>query len=215
MSDYSINNINRVKRGANRASYDKELINRILDDAFLCHVSYVYQGRTIIIPTAYGRKGEKIYIHGAVANRMMKAIVSSGHATVAVTHLDGLVLARSAFHHSANYRSAVLFGKTKQIDKPDHKMEALKIIMDQMLPHRWDECRLPNEKEIKATLVVEIEIEYASAKVRSGGPVDDEEDYELGLWAGELLVVQQFKAAIDDELLRKPIDKPLSVQQFK
>lgn len=214
MKQYNVNNTNRVKRGAKRASYDKELVHQILDDAFLCHVSYIYEGRPIIIPTAYGRQGEKIYIHGAIANRMMNSMLTTSQVTLAVTHLDGLVLARSAFHHSANYRSVVVFGKLKKVDDDKIKMEALKLIVDQMLPSRWEECRIPNEKEMKATLVLEIEIEYASAKVRSGGPVDDKEDYDLDLWAGELPIVQHFNPAIDDEKLKEGISQPLSVQKI-
>jgi len=214
MEDYQVNNYNKVKRGANRASYDKAIIHEILKASFMCHVAYVWEGRPIIIPTAYGNENNTIYIHGAIANRMMKGLVKEGKASLTVTHLDGLVLARSGFNHSANYRSVAIFGEVKVIEEQHAKLHALKVIMDQMLPGRWEECRLPNEKELKATLVLEIEIEYASAKIRAGGPEDDEDDYLLDLWAGHLPIEQRFLPAVNDSLLKDGIPQPPSVQIY-
>ena len=214
MSNYEVNSTNKVKRGAKRASYDKEVVNEILDAGFLCHVSYLFNGQPIAIPTAYGREGDRIFIHGAVANRMMSTVLEEGKASLTVTHLDGLVLARSAFHHSANYRSVAVFGKVSKVEDSDAKMHALKVIMDQMLLGRWEESRIPNEKELKATLVLEIKIDYASAKVRTGDPVDDEEDYQLPIWAGVLPVEQQYGAPIDDERLSKGIGRPQTMLKF-
>lgn len=213
MKKYKINDYNKVKRGAKRAVYDYVTVYEILDDSFLCHVGYVWEGRSIVIPTAYGREGERIYLHGAVANRMMKGLLSAGQASITVTHLDGLVLARSAFHHSANYRSVALFGNVKQLKDEEEKLHALKVVMEQMLPGRWDECRLPSAKELNATLVLEITIDYASAKVRTGDPVDDEKDYDLEHWAGVLPIKQQYESAIPDPLLKFDLEIPESIQQ--
>lgn len=214
MANYEQTSVNKVKRGANRATYDVDQINEILDDGFLCHIGYNFDKKTVVIPTAYGRYEDKIYVHGAIANRMLGTLLKSGEASITVTHLDGLVLARSAFHHSANYRSAAIFGSIAKVEIEEAKLNALKIIMDQMLPGRWDECREPNQKELKATLVLEITIEYASAKIRQGGPVDDDEDYNLLLWAGELPIEQRFNQPIDDALLAVGISQPLSVLNF-
>ena len=213
MENYSTNSYNKIKRGAKYGHYDKETIHSILDATFLCHIAYVWEGRPIVIPTAYGRKGEHLYIHGAIANRMMKGLMESKQASITVTLLDGLVLARSAFHHSANYRSVALFGKVEVVNNSDEKMEALKIIMEQMLPGRWEEVRIPTESELKATLVLDIEVEYASAKVRSGDPVDDEQDYDLEIWAGTLPIIQSYETPINDKLLKYSLDAPRSVRQ--
>ena len=212
MKKYEINDYNKVKRGAKRAVYDHDTVHKILDDSFLCHVGYVWEGRPIVIPTAYGREGERIYIHGAIANRMMKELLLAGHASLTVTHLDGLVLARSAFHHSANYRSVALFGSVKKLEENEEKLHALKVVMEQMLSGRWDESRLPSEKELNATLVLEITIDYASAKIRTGDPVDDDEDYGLELWAGVLPIKQQYGNVIPDPRLKFDLDIPESIQ---
>jgi hypothetical protein len=214
MSKYEHNTYNKVKRGANRAVYDHETVHQILDDAFLCHLAYVWEGRPIVIPTAYGREGEIIYVHGAVANRMIKGLIEDKQASMTVTHLDGLVLARSAFNHSANYRSVTVFGKVRKLEDPDEKMHGLKVIMDHMLPGRWDECRLTSEKELKGTLVAAIEIEFATAKVRQGAPIDDEEDYSSPYWAGQIPMSMVSHPAIADELLQKPIPIPDSVTNY-
>jgi len=211
MGTYEQNAINKVKRGANRASYDEAVVHEILDDAFLCHLAYLWEGRPVVIPTAYGREGETIYIHGAVANRMVNGLIDAGQASMTVTHLDGLVLARSGFHHSANYRSVSVFGKVKKLERTEEKTHALKVIMDHMLPGRWEECRAPSVKELKGTLVVAIEIEFATAKIRKGGPIDDEEDYASPYWAGQIPMTLESHPAISDELLQKPIPIPDSV----
>lgn len=213
MGVYEQNAINKVKRGANRATYDQSTVHKILDDAFLCHLAYVWDGRPIVIPTAYGREGETIYIHGAVANRMLNGLLKTQQASMTVTHLDGLVLARSGFHHSANYRSVSVFGEVRKIEKKDDKLHALKVIMDHMLPGRWEECRLPNTTELKRTLALAIDIEFATAKIREGGPIDDEEDYSSPYWAGQIPMSLQSYPAISDELLQEPIPIPESVMK--
>jgi nitroimidazol reductase NimA-like FMN-containing flavoprotein (pyridoxamine 5'-phosphate oxidase superfamily) len=211
MGTYEQNAYNKVKRGANRASYDHATVHEILDAAFLCHLAYVWEGRPIVIPTAYGREGETIYVHGAVANRMIKGLLAAEQASLTVTHLDGLVLARSGFHHSANYRSVSVFGKVRKLESPEEKIHSLKVLMDHMLPGRWEECRPPSTKELKGTLAVAIDIEFATAKVRAGGPIDDEEDYDSPYWAGQIPMSLQSHPAISDELLQKPIPIPPSV----
>ena len=211
MREYEQNALNKVKRGANRASYDQATVHEILDAAFLCHLAYVWEGRPVVIPTAYGREGETIFIHGAVANRMINGLIEAEQASLTVTHLDGLVLARSGFNHSANYRSVSVFGKVTKLERPEDKIHSLKVMMNHMLPGRWEECRAPSVKELKGTLAVAIEIEYASAKVRRGGPIDDEGDYDSPYWAGQIPMSLQSHAAISDELLRSPIPIPNSV----
>lgn len=201
----------RVVRGPKRAHYDEKTLYEVLDDGFMCHVSYLYEGSPIIIPTAYARKGNTIYVHGAVKNRMMNSILSQEEACVAVTHLDGMVLARSAFHHSFNYRSAVVFGTPLKIEGDQEKNDILKLITDNIIPDRWDEVREPSAKELKGTLVIGIEIEEASVKIRSGAPVDDDADYDLPIWAGEFPLRQVFQDPIKDSKLSQDLPVPQSV----
>lgn len=201
----------RVVRGPKRAHYDEKTLYEVLDDGIMCHVSYLYEGSPIIIPTAYARKGSTIYVHGAVKNRMMNSILSQEEACVAVTHLDGMVLARSAFHHSFNYRSAVVFGTPLKIEGDQEKNDILKLITDNIIPDRWDEVREPSAKELKGTLVIGIEIEEASVKIRSGAPVDDDADYDLPIWAGEFPLRQVFQDPIKDSKLSQDLPVPQSV----
>ena len=169
-----------------RADYSRETIDSILDAAFLCHLGFSVDGKPFVIPTSYGRKGEMLYIHGSAASRMLRTMAAGVEVCVAVTLLDGIVLARSAFHHSMNYRSVVLFGSAQAIDAGEKKVEALRIISEHILPGRWDEVRKPTEKELKATAVLALPITEASAKIRTGPPGDDEADYALDVWAGVL-----------------------------
>lgn len=196
MKEYSKNELNKVMRGPKRANYDVSMINQILDDAFLCNVGYVWQGKAIVIPTAYGRQGDKVYIHGSLKNRMMLGLLEAGEACLSVTHLDGLVLARSAFHHSANYRSVNIFGKVTKIEDPKIKMEALACILNHMIPGHWNNVRHPNPKEFNATLVLEIKIDSASAKIRAEGVNDEPDDQQLPIWAGVIPIKQ---VALDAE----------------
>jgi len=204
---------NKIVRSPNRAHYDKETLYQVLDAGFLCHVSYLFEGSSVIIPTAYVRKDDVIYIHGAMKNRMMNSILNQSQTCIAVTHLDGMVLARSAFHHSFNYRSAVIFGTPEVIEDANEKSRVLKLITDNILPDRWDEVREPSEKELTATLVIGIKIDEASVKIRSGAPVDDMQDYDLPIWAGELPLKQVFTDPIADKVLSQGIDLPDSVKK--
>jgi nitroimidazol reductase NimA-like FMN-containing flavoprotein (pyridoxamine 5'-phosphate oxidase superfamily) len=201
----------KIVRSPNRGHYDKESLYKVLDAGFLCHVSYLFEESPVIIPTAFVRIDDILYIHGAVKNRMMISILNQQQACVSVTHLDGMVLARSAFHHSFNYRSAVVFGVPEKVDDEVKKLEALRKITENILPGRWQEVREPSEKEMKGTLVIAIKIEEASVKIREGAPVDDKADYELPIWAGELPLVQSFIEPITDPLAYEGLEVPQSV----
>jgi nitroimidazol reductase NimA-like FMN-containing flavoprotein (pyridoxamine 5'-phosphate oxidase superfamily) len=176
----------RVVREPQRAVYDREAINQILDEAFLCHVGFAVDGQPYVIPTSYGRDKNKdvVYIHGSVASRMLRNLNQGLPVCITVTLLDGLVLARSVFNHSMNYRSVVLLGTATLVDDPTEKLAALRALSEHILPNRWDDSRQPNEKELKATSVLRLPIDEFSAKVRVGPPVDDEEDYAFPTWAG-------------------------------
>jgi nitroimidazol reductase NimA-like FMN-containing flavoprotein (pyridoxamine 5'-phosphate oxidase superfamily) len=162
------------------------VVNAILDAAFLAHVGFNANGQPFVIPTLYGREGEKLYLHGSAASRMLRQLDTGIAACVNVTLVDGLVLARSAFHHSMNYRSVVAFGTARKIESATEKENGLRIISDHLIAGRWNDVRLPTEQELKATAVLEFTMEEASAKIRSGPPLDDEEDYALPVWAGVL-----------------------------
>ncbi|MDH5379334.1 MAG: pyridoxamine 5'-phosphate oxidase family protein [Cyclobacteriaceae bacterium] len=188
----------RVKRIPERGIYGREDINKIFDETFLCHISFVMDGQPFIIPTAFGRKEDVIYIHGSSKSRMLLHLESGADLALAVTHVDGLVLAKSLFHHSMNYRSVVLYGKACLVTDKNEKMEALKIISEQILKGRWNEARLPNEIELKATTVLKIQIDEASAKVRTGPPGDDKKDLDLEVWSGILPMYVGFGEPIKD-----------------
>jgi len=190
----------QVRRLPDRARYDEETIHSILDAAYLCHISFALDGQPFVLPTLYARRGGKLYLHGSSASRLMRQLALGIPACVAVTLVDALVLARSAMHHSINYRSVVAYGTARLLDG-DAKWAALEAITDQVVPGRWAEVRPPSELELKATAVVEFTIEEASAKVRTGPPKDDEEDYALPVWAGLLPLQVQPGAPIPDPRL--------------
>src|ERR1039457_260941 len=174
----------RVVREPQRAVYDRDAVYQILDEAFLCHVGFVADGQPYVIPTSYGRDGNVLYIHGSAASRMLRNLDLGVPVCITVTLLDGLVLARSIFNHSMNYRSVLILGKATLVDDPAEKLAALRALSEHILPHRWDDVRQPNEKELKETAVLKIPIEEFSAKLRAGPPIDDEEDYSFPTWAG-------------------------------
>lgn len=212
--EYQQSKLNRVKRGANRASYDVEKINAILDAGFLCYVGYIYDGKPITIPMAYARRENKIYIHGSTGNRMLQAILKSGETSITVMHLDGLVLARSGFHHSVNYRSATLFGNLTKVENDIEKTEILKLIVNQMVPKQWNSLRPINEKELDRTLVVAFKIETASAKIRDVGVNDEPEDYNTDVWAGVIPIKQIAKFPIADEGKPKKMEIPKHILEY-
>jgi uncharacterized protein len=188
----------QVKRLPKRGRYDRETVDQILDSAFVCHVGFSVDGQPYVIPTNFGRAEDTLYLHGSAASRMLKTLSAGVPVCVTVTHVDGLVLARSAFHHSVNYRSVVILGTARLVDDPAEKMEALRIFTDHVMKGRWDDVRVPNELELKATTVLALPLEEVSAKVRTGGPVDDEEDYALPVWAGVLPLEMTVREPIPD-----------------
>ncbi len=202
--------LNKVKRIPDRAQYDRETIFSVLDDGFLCHVGFNVNDQPFVIPTLYGRDGDNVFLHGSAASRMLNKLAEGIAACVTVTHVDGLVLARSAFHHSMNFRSAVLFGTAVEVTG-EEKERGLFVISEQVLKGRWAEVRPPVEKELKATAVLRMNIESASAKIRVGPPNDDEEDYALPIWAGVIPISQFYGVAQADPKLRDGIETPASV----
>ncbi len=203
-----------VKRLPKRAEYDRDVINAILDEAMICHVSFVVDGQPFMIPTIHARDGDHVLLHGLKGGRMLKHLEAGNDVCIAVTLLDGLVLARSAFHHSMNYRSVVLFGKGHEITDRDEKMAAMKRFVDHLTPDRWDALRPVTEKEIKATSIVAISMDDVSAKIRTGPPSDDDEDYELPIWAGLLPLSLTAGPIEDDPVLNDGIAQPDHVQDF-
>ena len=189
----------RVVREPQRAIYDREAINQILDEAFLCHVGFSVDGQPFVIPTSYGRDGDVLYIHGSAASRMLRNLDKGVAVCITVTLLDGLVLARSVFNHSMNYRSVVILGTASLVDDAAEKLAALRALSEHIIPGRWDDARQPNEKELKATSVLRLPITEFSAKVRVGPPVDDEEDYSFPTWAGLIPLDVTVGTAIRDE----------------
>jgi uncharacterized protein len=196
------------RRLPSRGSHDVDTINAILDAGFLAHVGFSVDSQPYVIPTLYGRDGEKLYLHGSAASRMLGRLVTGIPGCIAVTLVDGLVLARSAFHHSMNYRSVVAFGTAHKIDEPAQKTRALRIISEHLIAGRWNDVRNPSEKELKATGVLEFSIEEASAKIRTGPPLDDEEDYSLPVWAGILPLSLEAQPPIPDSRLTDGIEVP-------
>jgi nitroimidazol reductase NimA-like FMN-containing flavoprotein (pyridoxamine 5'-phosphate oxidase superfamily) len=191
----------RVVREADRAVYDRETVYRILDEGFLCHAGFVVDGQPFVIPTSYGRKDASLYIHGSAASRMLRQIKDGVPICITVTLLEGLVLARSIFNHSMNYRSVVVLGKATLVDDPEEKLAALRILSEHILPGRWADSRQPTERELKATSVLRVPIEEFSAKVRQGPAIDDEEDYSFPTWAGVVPLEMVAGTPIDDARL--------------
>lgn len=213
MTRFKATDRSKVVRIPQRGIYDKEAVYGILDSSFICHIAYLYKGTPVVIPTAYARQENAVWVHGAINNRMLNGILVQNNISLAVTHMDGLVLARSAFHHSMNYRSVVVFGTASKITSDDDKMEALRRISENILPGRWEEVRKPNQQELKATLVVRIQIEEASLKQRSGPPVDNDEDYDLPIWAGVLPTTMKYEGPVADEKMKIDLNLPGSVRQ--
>lgn len=199
----------RVVRESDRGVYDRETLNRILDEGFLCHVGFVVDGQPFVIPTSYGRDGDTLYIHGSAASRMSRNLDKGVPVCVTVTLLDGLVLARSVFNHSMNYRSVVILGTATLITNPEEKLAALLILSEHILPGRWADARQPNEKELKATSVLRIPIDEFSAKVRIGPPIDDEPDYTFPTWAGVIPLETTVGTPIRDERCERELPEYL------
>jgi uncharacterized protein len=198
----------KLRRLPARGSHDRETIDAILDEALVCHLGFVHDGRPAVIPTLHARVGDQVFIHGSAASRMLRALAGGIEACLTVTLVDGLVLARSAFHHSINYRSVVLYGTATPVTEPAEKERALEAFTEKLVPGRWADVRWPNRKELKATAALALPIREGSAKVRTGQPIDDEEDYALDAWAGVVPMRTDKLDPIPDPELRPGITMP-------
>ncbi len=204
----------QLRRIPNRGSHQPATIHAILDAGFLAHVGFQVNGQPFVIPTLFGRENDTLYLHGSAASRMLGELGRGMPACVTVTLIDGLVLARSAFHHSINYRSVVAFGTARKIDDRAQKERALRIISEHLIAGRWNDVRSPRQQELKATSVLEFSIEEASAKIRQGPPLDDEDDYSLPVWAGVLPLQLSAKAPVPDPRMAQPTELPNYVREF-
>ena len=204
----------RLVREADRAVYDRAAAYKILDEGFICHVGFVMDGQPFVIPTGYGRIGDSLYIHGSAAGRMLRRVDEGVAVCVTVTLIDGLVLARSIFNHSMNYRSVVILGTAVAVNDAKEKLEALRLLSEHILPGRWVESRQPNQKELKATLVMRLPIEEFSAKVRQGPPVDDEDDYVFPTWAGVIPLETVAGKPINDPRLDPAREVPAYASRY-
>jgi hypothetical protein len=206
----------RLRRKRERGSYDRDVIDAILDEALIAHLGIVdADGQPFVIPTLHARSGDLVYCHGSSASRTIRAMAAGAPVCLTVSLIDGLVLARSAMHHSANYRSAMLIGRASVVEDMDEKRAALKAVVEHIVPGRWDEVRAPTDNELGATSVLAIPIDEASAKVRDGGPIDDEEDYELGAWAGVIPLSSEPHTPEPDPRLRAGIAPPPYVSAYR
>jgi nitroimidazol reductase NimA-like FMN-containing flavoprotein (pyridoxamine 5'-phosphate oxidase superfamily) len=204
-----------VKRLPKRAAYDRQTIEAILDEGLFCHVGFAVDGQPYVLPTVYARLGDTIYLHGSAASRMLGAVGGGIAACVTVTLLDGLVLARSAFHHSVNYRSVVVLGAARLVADPDEKLRALQAIVEHVVPERWSTVRAPSAQELKATTVLALPLAEASAKLRAGGPLDDEEDYATAVWAGHLPLTLVPGTPVADGRLAPGTAIPASIARYR
>jgi hypothetical protein len=203
-----------LKRLPKRGSYDREVINSILDEGFICHVGFALESKPFVIPTGYARVEDKLLIHGSQASRMLRTLSEGIEVCVTVTLLDGLVLARSAFHHSMNYRSVVIFGRATPVEDRTEKMSALFALSEHIIRDRWSDVRGPSESELRQTTVLSLPIDEASAKIRTGPPLDDEEDYDLKVWAGVVPLRLVAGRPISDPGLVAEIDPPDYVANY-
>lgn len=198
----------RVRRVPARGEYGRETVHAILDEALISHVGFVHDGAPVVIPTLHARLGDRLYLHGSAASRMLRTLAGGAQVCVTVTLVDGLVLARSAFHHSVNYRSVVVFGEARAVEPDAERLRALELFTEKLVPGRWDDVRSPTRQELKGTKVLSLRLDEASAKVRTGPPVDDEEDYELPVWAGVLPLSTTVAAPVPDSRLDSSIEVP-------
>jgi uncharacterized protein len=204
----------RIRRAPSRADYDRATIDAILDEALVAHLGFAVDGQPYVIPTLHARSGDTVYVHGSAASRMVRTLAAGTPACLTVTLLDGLVLARSAFHHSMNYRSVVVLGRARLVEGDAERREALRVFTERLVPGRWDEVRPPSRQELKGTRVLALTLDEASAKLRRGGPVDDDEDYALDVWAGVVPLTLERGTPEPDERLRDGIVPSDSVQAW-
>ena len=204
-----------LKRLPKRGSFNREVVNAILDEGFVCHVGFVAEGKPVVIPTGYARVAESVIIHGSQASRMLRTLGQGIDVCVTVTLIDGLVLARSAFHHSMNYRSVVIFGRALVIEERADKIAALRALSEHMIAGRWDEVRGPSERELQQTTVLSVPLNEASAKIRTGQPVDDDEDYGLPIWAGVIPLRVAADPPVPDPRLASALKIPQHVLSYR
>lgn len=212
---FSITDRTRVVREPNRAVYDREIIYNILDEGLVCHVGFAVGGQPFVIPTMYARVGDSLYFHGSAASRMLRELSEGLQVCITVTLADGLVLARSVFNHSMNYRSVVALGQATLIDDPAEKLDALRAFTEKLIPGRWNDARQPNERELKATSVLKLALNEVSAKVRTGGVEDDAKDYALPVWAGVISLRQVADSPVRDERCDSSIPEPSYASHYK
>lgn len=213
MNTYAPSKRTKMRRLAKRAVYDKARVHEILDEGFLCHVGFTVDAQPFVIPTLYARYGDVLYVHGSAVSRMIKSLAQEVEVCVTVTLVDAYVLARSAFHHSMNYRSVVVLGRARLVGDPQEKLEALRLITNHIVPDRWEEVREPNELEMRQTSVLALPLEEVSAKVRVGPPVDDEEDYARPVWAGIVPIRTQLADPIADGRVLPGV-QPVELSRF-
>jgi len=204
-----------LKRLPKRGVYERNSVYEILDEGFICHVGFVVEGKPVVIPTGYARIEDRLFIHGSQASRMLRTLSQGVDVCVTVTLVDGLVLARSAFHHSINYRSVVIFGRASLVEDQETKLAALFAFSEHVIPGRWDDVRAPTPEEMKATSVLALELAEASAKVRTGPPLDDESDYSLPVWAGVIPLRLAAGEPIDDPRLPEGLARPSYVENYQ
>ena len=215
MNDFAVTERTRVKRIHERGHYDRETVHAILDAGMICHMGFAVDGKPFVVPTAYWREDDTIYVHGSSASRTLRSLRGGIEVCIAVTHVDGLVLARSGFHHSINYRSVMIFGTAELVEDADERMAALKAFMDRVTPGRWDEVRPPDAQEFKATMVLRVPLVEVSAKVRTGPPIDDDDDYALPCWAGVVPLGTATGQPIPDPKLPDGVPVPDYATNFK
>jgi nitroimidazol reductase NimA-like FMN-containing flavoprotein (pyridoxamine 5'-phosphate oxidase superfamily) len=214
MSIFSITRRNKIKRLPERAHYEKSTIYSIIDEALYCHVGFIQENQPFVIPTLHARMEDNIILHGSKISRLMQHLHAGNSICISITILDGLVLARSAYHHSMNYRSVVLFGRGNPVQSDEEKRIALQALMDHMMPGRWNDVRKPSQKELNATAVISIPIDDASAKIRTGPPIEDEQDDDFPIWAGQIPMYQGFSPPQSDPKLKGVIPIPEYISQY-
>src|SRR6266849_3543421 len=214
MANFPATERTTVRRIPKRASYERAVVEAILDEGLICHVGFVIDGQPYVIPTIHARVGDRLYVHGSAASRMLRAVQEGIPVCVTVTLLDGLVLARSAFHHSLNYRSVMILGTAVEVTDQTERLAALKAVVEHVVPQRWADVRWPSEQELKATLVLKLPLAEVSAKVRTGPPLDDEEDYQLPCWAGEVPLRLVAQVPVPDPRLASQTVPPAYVRDY-